>query len=72
MKYRITKPFSSFNGGSPPNGIESIFPLFNGEPCSVSESEVLVTFPSETTVSTVPGIIVQKWNDATESWEAVS
>jgi len=48
--YRITYIIGKLDTSiCPPEVVPVIFPNFNGEPCTLSESEITVTFGSEQT-----------------------
>lgn len=72
MKYRLTKPFSTFPGKCPPDGIDIVFPLFNGEHVTMSEQECIVTFDGPTTVIPFEGIRIQQWNETSQTWEPLT
>lgn len=69
MKYRLTKPFSVFPLQCPPDGIDMVFPLFNGEPVTLTEKECIIEFAAPTTVVPLEGLRIQKWNETSQTWE---
>ena len=60
--YRITYLLGKLDTSvCPPAIVPAIFPAFNGEPVTLSESEVTVTFATEQTPQDLgPLVVVQK------------
>jgi hypothetical protein len=71
MKYKIeTLTGDGFNQ-LPPPFINKVFPAFAGEMIETKGAEMFVTFPAETQVQPIAGLIIQKFNSQTNAWESV-
>jgi hypothetical protein len=71
MKYKIETLTGEGFSQLPPAFINTVFPTFNGQMLETQGGQLVVTFQSETQVNPVAGLIIQKFNPTSQTWETI-
>jgi hypothetical protein len=71
MKYKVISLIAGGFSECPPKFTAYLFPAFAGEMVEIKEDEAVITFAGETQVNPLPGLIVQKFNPQSNSWETI-